>query len=99
MTIVKERQNDSLILRLEGRLETGTADKLQEAIEQESEGLIHLTIDMTQLTYLTSAGLRVLLRTKKRLQATGGDMVLTNVNKDIMEVFGITGFDDILTIR
>lgn len=99
MTIVKERQNDSLILRLEGRLETGTADKLQEAIEQESEGLIHLTIDMTQLTYLTSAGLRVLLRTEKRLQATGGDMVLTNVNKDIMEVFGITGFDDILTIR
>lgn len=99
MEIVKERQGDSLTLRLSGRLDTGTSPELQEVVTKELDGVKHLAVDMAELEYITSAGLRVLLNAAKKIDAAEGSMVVKNANEDIREVFKITGFDDILVLE
>ncbi len=99
MEIVKERQGDSLTLRLSGRLDTGTSPELQEVVTKEIDGVKHLAVDMAELEYITSAGLRVLLNAAKKMDAAKGSMVVKNANEDIREVFKITGFDDILVME
>lgn len=99
MEIVKERQGDSLTLRLSGRLDTVTSPELQEAVTKELDGVKHLAVDMAELEYITSAGLRVLLNAAKKMDAAKGSMVVKNANEDIREVFKITGFDDILVME
>ena len=99
MEIVKERQGDSLTLRLSGRLDTGTSPELQEVVTKELDGVKHLAVDMAELEYITSAGLRVLLNAAKKMDAAEGSMVVKNANEDIREVFKITGFDDILVLE
>ena len=99
MEIVKERQGDSLTLRLSGRLDTGTSPELQEVVTKELDGMKHLAVDMAELEYITSAGLRVLLNAAKKIDAAEGSMVVKNANEDIREVFKITGFDDILVLE
>ncbi len=97
--IEKERLGDSLTLRLTGRLDTETSQDLQNVIEKELDGVRLLTVDMTELTYLTSAGLRVLLHVSKRMNTPESSVVVSNPNNEIREVFKITGFDGILNIE
>lgn len=99
MEITKKQEKAGLTLEIEGRLETSTAPKLQEVVENELSGIRHLRIDMKQLEYISSAGLRTLLAAKKKMKAAGGAMVVTGANEEVMEVFKITGFDDILDIE
>ncbi len=99
MQIEQEKQEEKLTLKLSGRLETSTAPMLQETVEKELEGVMQLRLDMERLEYVSSAGLRVLLTTQKKMTAKGGTMTLYHVNEDIMEVFEITGFKEILVIR
>lgn len=106
MKIDREREGENLILRVSGRLETSTAPKLQEVIDNElqavddneQEDLSNLQIDMEQLEYVSSAGLRVLLSATRKMNARGGTMVVENANANIQDVFKITGFDTILTV-
>ena len=81
-----------------GRLDTQTAPELEKEIDSAVSGIKELTFDMTGLEYVSSAGLRVILKAQKIMNAQGS-MKLTNVNDSIMEVFDITGFLDILTIE
>lgn len=99
MEIIKKQEGTGLTLDISGRLETSTAPKLQEVVENELSGILHLRIDMKQLEYISSAGLRTLLAAKKKMKAAGGTMVVTGANEEVMEVFKITGFDDILDIE
>lgn len=99
MTIETEKRDETLILRLNGRLDTDTAPQLQEAIDAMPEDVRDLQIDMEQLEYVTSAGLRVLLAAMKKMKAGGGKMTVYNVNAAIMEVFQITGFKRHMDIR
>ena len=97
MKIKKELENNVLVLALEGRLDTVTAPELEREIIDLS-GVRDLVIDMKNLEYISSAGLRVILKAQKTMN-TQGSMKRKNVGESIMEVFEITGFSDILTIE
>ena len=98
MNIVTDKTGDALVVALEGRLDTTTAPKLEEALKASLEGVTDLTLDLEKLEYLSSAGLRVLLAAQKTMNRQG-TMTVTNVNETIQEIFEVTGFTDILTIR
>ena len=98
MTIEKKINNDAVTLIVSGRLDTQTAPELEAELDAVLSGLKELTFDMTNLEYVSSAGLRVILKAQKAMNAQGA-MKLTGVNDSIMEVFDITGFLDILTIE
>ena len=98
MTIEKKINNDAVTLIVSGRLDTQTAPELENELDSILAGIKELTFDMTNLEYVSSAGLRVILKAQKAMNAQGS-MKLTGVNDSIMEVFDITGFLDILTIE
>ncbi len=98
MTITKTQNQNSLTLFLEGRLDTTTSPQLEAELSASLGGVTHLTLDLSNLAYLSSAGLRVILSAQKRMNKQG-QMVVRNVNDTIMEVFEVTGFVDILTIE
>lgn len=97
MKTEKKTENGTLTLTLEGRLDTTTAPELEREIG-DLGGVQDLVIDMKNLEYISSAGLRVILKAQK-IMNTKGSMRLVNVCESIMEVFEITGFSDILTIE
>ena len=98
MTIEKKINGEAVTLIVSGRLDTQTAPELENELDAVLPGLKDLTFDMTSLEYVSSAGLRVILKAQKAMNAQGS-MKLTGVNDSIMEVFDITGFLDILTIE
>ncbi len=98
MKISKTENGSSLCLALEGRLDTNTAPELENTLKNSIDGITELTIDMQSLDYLSSAGLRVLLGAQKTMNKQG-QMQVTHVNDTIMEIFEVTGFVDILTIK
>ena len=98
MTIEKKINNEAVTLIVSGRLDTQTAPELENELDSILSGVKELTFDMTNLEYVSSAGLRVILKAQKAMNAQGS-MKLTGVNDSIMEVFDITGFLDILTIE
>ena len=98
MKIDFNKSNDSLSIALEGRLDTTTAPELEATIDACAADIKELVLDCSALEYVSSAGLRVILKAQKLMNAQG-NMKLTHVNETIMEVFDITGFADILTIE
>ena len=98
MTIEKKLNGETATLIVSGRLDTQTAPELEKELDEILSGLKDLTFDLTNLEYVSSAGLRVILKAQKAMNAQGS-MKLTGVNESIMEVFDITGFLDILTIE
>ena len=98
MTIVEERNNNVLTLKIEGRLDTTTAPTLEKTINDILDGVTELILDMNQLTYVSSAGLRVLLSSQKKMNKIG-TMKLIGVCEEVMEVFEMTGFVDVLNIE
>ena len=98
MTIEKKINQEAVTLIVSGRLDTQTAPELEKELDAVLSGLKELTFDMTNLEYVSSAGLRVILKAQKVMNSQGS-MMLTGVNESIMEVFDITGFLDILTIQ
>lgn len=98
MTIEKNLNGSALTLKLGGRLDTTTAPELEAVVDTDLAGVQELTFDLEALEYISSAGLRVILKSQK-LMNTQGSMKLVHVNETIMEVFDITGFVDILTIE
>lgn len=93
--------NKERILCVEGRLDTTTAPLLEEYITEDALAVIEtLTLDFSGLEYLSSAGLRVLLKAQKIMnKVENGKMIVKNVNESIMDIFDVTGFIDILTIK
>ena len=99
MTINMNRDGDALTVSLEGRLDTTTAPKLESELRPAlADGVAELTIDLADLDYVSSAGLRVLLSAQKIMNRQG-EMTVRNVNDDVMEVFEVTGFVDLLNIE
>ena len=98
MNISIENTNGTTVLKLEGRLDTTTAPELEKAINNEVEALKSLVLDFQGVNYISSAGLRVLLGAQKKMN-TQGSMELINVNEDVMDIFEMTGFADILVIK
>ena len=85
-------------MALDGRLDTNTAPGLLADLEPQLQGLSKLVLNCEKLSYISSAGLRVLLTFQQELEAAGKTMELHHVNDLIRDVFDVTGFLDILTI-
>ena len=98
MTIEKIIADTSASLKIIGRLDTSTAPELEATIDGCIAGIKELVLDCSELEYVSSAGLRVILKAQKLMNELGA-MKLTHVNESIMEVLDITGFADILTIE
>ena len=98
MTIEIKRNAEETVIELVGRLDTTTAPSLDKTISNDIEGTKNLVLDFKSLEYISSAGLRVLLGAQKKMQKIGS-MKVTNVCEEVMEVFEMTGFADILTIE
>ena len=98
MTInIKKNVNETTI-EVAGRLDTITAPVLEKTVNENISGIQSLVLDLKGLEYISSAGLRVLLGEQKKMQKVGS-MKLTGVCENVMEVFEMTGFADILTIE
>ena len=98
MTITTEKKGKATILHIEGRLDTVTSPELEEAINALPADTTELILDMKEVTYVSSAGLRVLLGSHKKMSKLGG-MKLTDVCETVMDVLEMTGFADILVIE
>lgn len=97
MNISDIKDGNQLTVALEGRLDTNTAPELDEHLRVSLSGVSKLVFDFSNLEYISSAGLRVLLSAQKTMNQQG-EMIVTNANDMIKEVFEVTGFVDILTI-
>ena len=98
MEIIKNLDGNKLTIALEGRLDTSTAPNLEAEIKSSLADVTELVLDFNKLEYISSAGLRVVLAAQKTMSKQG-EMKLVGVNDEVMEVFEITGFVDILTIE
>ena len=98
MNVEVKRKSEEVVIEIEGRLDTTTAPLLDKTINDNIEGVKALILDMKELKYISSAGLRVLLSAQKKMQKIGA-MKVINVCEEIMEIFDMTGFTDILSIE
>lgn len=99
MKINKIKNGSSLTMAIEGRLDTITSSDLSKEITSSIDGVTELILDIENLEYISSSGLRVLLSTQKSMNSNNGKMIVKNVPEIVMEVFDITGFVDILNIE
>lgn len=98
MTVNLEKKDSVLTVKVTDRLDTTTAPDLEREVLGNLDGVEELILDFSELVYISSAGLRVLLIFMKRMNEQGS-MKVTGVNDEINQVFQITGFDGILTIE
>ena len=98
MTIEIKRNGEAATIEIVGRLDTTTAPALDKTINEDIEDVKDLVLDFEKLEYVSSAGLRVILSAQKMMQKIGS-MKVRNVCEDVMEVFEMTGFADILEIE
>ncbi|MBQ5562255.1 MAG: STAS domain-containing protein [Clostridia bacterium] len=98
MTIEMKKEKKSLTLKIAGRLDTTSAPEMEKAVKENIGSVEELVIDMENLEYISSAGLRVLLSAQKTMNGQGSVKVI-NVSDTIMEIFEITGFNEIMTIK
>ena len=100
MQIKTEINNSKLFISLSGRLDTITSPQLEEEINSISLDKIEIIIlDVKELEYISSAGLRPVLKVHKKMTAQGGQLKLINVNDMIMDIFDMTGMSDFLDIE
>lgn len=98
MNVTKHTDSQQTILTLSGRLDTTTSPDFQQTLLTEIQAGCPVVLDCTDLSYVSSAGLRVLLMGQKAVMAAGQTMTLRHVPDTVMEVLDMTGFSDILTI-
>ena len=98
MQINYNKEAEKLTVSPEGRLDTATALEFEKALSELLNGVSDLILDMKKVTYVSSAGLRVLLKLQK-IMFNQGKMKLIGVNDTVMEVLEITGFANILRIE
>ena len=98
MNINIEKANGATVLKIDGRLDTTTAPELEKAINGEGEALKNLVLDFGGVNYISSAGLRVILTAQKKMNVQGS-MELINVSEEVMDIFEMTGFAEILVIK
>ena len=97
MTITKTQNGSDLLVAVEGRLDTVTAPQFEEEMVPALNGVTSLTLDFSQVEYISSAGLRALLLLRTTLAS--GDVQVIHANELVQEVFAVTGFKKIIAIE
>lgn len=98
MTIEIKTNADATTIEVAGRLDTTSAPMLDKTINEDIRDTKNLVLDIRDVTYISSAGLRVILSAQKKMQKIGS-MKVKNVCPEVMEIFEMTGFADILVIE
>lgn len=98
MEIKTERDGEKLTVTLVGKLDAVTAIELDKTMAKELDGVKNLVIDLKDLSYIASAGLRILLKTQKRMN-NQGEMFIKNIQREVRTVMDMTGFSRLLTIE
>lgn len=99
MNIHETKQNDIIIFALEGRLDSNTSENFEQQLMEKIDGTNNkMIVEFSDLDYISSAGLRVLLMAAKRLKIVNGSFVLCGLKAHLYEIFEISGFLQILTI-
>ena len=99
MNITKNLEGNDLTVSLEGRLDTITSAEFEKSVKGSLKTGYNLVLECSHLEFLTSSGLRAILSIQKDVYANGGKMILRKVNSDIMNIFNMTGFSNILIIE
>lgn len=99
MEIKKSKEGQTLNIKLLGRLDTNTAPELDENIKGDLASVDEIAIDLKELDYISSAGLRTILVIHKAMTAKSGKLTIKNVKDEVMEVFDMTGFSSFLNIE
>ena len=99
MTITETRENDVIVISIEGRVDTNTSPQLQDAILKSFQKVNQVVLDFQNCTYVSSAGLRALLIGQKTANSKRGTMKLIHVPAILMSVLEVSGFINILTIE
>ena len=99
MKITESRENTVLTVRLEGRLDAVTVPQLEALIRTSLDHVTELILDLDQMTYISSAGLRILYTAKSLMNEAGGDLLIEHIQPDIKGVLDATGLSSILTSR
>lgn len=99
MEIIKSKDKDVMALVVKGRLDTNTAPELEKVALEDLEGVKKLQIDLGELDYISSAGLRVILMLHKTMTGKGAALTVCHPKDEVMEVFDMTGFSSFLSIE
>lgn len=99
MEIRKEKNGNALILHLSGKLAIKEAQALDQVVRSELSGITNLTLDMTEVPYISSAGLRVLIIAQNMMDEVGGTLTITHVSEMVGSVLQLTGFSDFMRIE
>ncbi|WP_316630390.1 STAS domain-containing protein [uncultured Ruminococcus sp.] len=99
MKLTAEKNGTALTVHLSGELNTLTAPELSALLDKELGGVQELTLNFAECDYVSSAGLRILLATFKKMKASKGSMVLSNVGENFMDVLSNTGLDAVFDIQ
>lgn len=99
MDVVKKKTGTELEVKVSGRLDTNTAPDLESSVTPDLKSCKKLVLELSELDYISSAGLRVVLTFYKSLSAEGKSMVVKHVNDEVMEVFDMTGFSSFLVFE
>jgi anti-sigma B factor antagonist len=99
MELSSEMMNDAMVVRLEGNLDTNTSTAAQEYLNSAmDDGASNIVVSLEKVDFVSSAGLRILLATAKRLSGIGGVLRICGLNETVAEVFEISGFSTILNV-
>ena len=98
MLVRIEKEDTKLTVALKGGLDTRTSQEFEMELKPMLKGVTEFVMDFTELDYITSAGLRLLLQAAKIME-TQGEMIVENPNSDVLDVFHLTGFENVLTIK
>lgn len=99
MEIIKSKDINTLKIGLVGRLDTNTSVELEESVKQDEEGVTRIELDLKNLDYISSAGLRLILVLHKNMTSKRGKLVVMHPKDEVMEVFDMTGFSSFLNIE
>ena len=99
MDIILKEEGTPTVFALKGRLDTNTSPQLEAYVgDLYDKGVNDIVVDMSECEFVSSAGLRIIVAMQKKA-ALGGSLVFRNVIPDVMDVFAMTGFDNILTFE
>ena len=93
-----KKENGTLFIAVSGRLDTVTSMELKKELEAEGYENVDIDFDFTNVAYISSAGLRLILALQKQAMETGNQLVIRNINKVVKEVFSVAGFSKMLNI-
>ncbi len=98
MTVTKKSEGTKLTAAFEGRLDTNTTPQAEKELTDSLDNVNELVLDFKNLDYISSAGLRLLLMLQKKMN-NQGSMTIINANDMVKEIFEVTGFADVLTVK